>query len=221
MQVGIVGGTGPAGQALAARLAAAGISVTLGSRSAERASEITAELRARWADRDLPVTPAANEDAAGAEIVVVATPWDAAAPTAAALAERLSGKVVVSMANALARIGDEFEALVPGRGSIAAAVQAALPRSRVAGAFHHLPARSLGRIDRVLKADVLVAADDPGARSATIALVESMPGLRGVPAGSLASCAAIEAFTAVLLNVNVAHHAHAAVRLTGLPERDR
>jgi NADPH-dependent F420 reductase len=195
------------------------VPVTLGSRSAERAAEIVAPLLERWAGRDLPIGPGSNEQAAEADIVVVATPWDAAAPTAGALAERLEGKVVVSMANALARVGEEFEALVPARGSIAVAVQAALPRSRVAGAFHHLPARSLGRIDRILKADVLVAADDASARAATIELVETMPGLRGVAAGSLANCAAIEALTAVLLNVNVSHRAHTAVRLTGLPER--
>lgn len=217
--VGIIGGTGPAGQALAARLASCGLEVTVGSRSAERAAEIVAELLARWPDRSLPIEAADNAAAAGAAIAVVATPWDAAAATAAGLAAALEGKVVVSMANALARVGDEFQALVPARGSIAVEIQDRLPGSHVAGAFHHLPARGLARIDRPLDADVLVAADHAEALAATSALVESVPGLRAVPAGSLSSCGAIEAFTAVLLNVNIAHRAHAAVRLTGLPGR--
>lgn len=219
MDVGIVGGTGPAGQALAARLAASGLPVALGSRSAERAAEIVTALCQRWPDRQLTIEGVTNEDAATAGIVVIATPWDAAAATAADLAEPLAGKVVVSMANALAKVGDEFQALIPARGSIAVSLQGVLPRSRVAGAFHHLPARSLGRIDHELDADVLVVADDAGALADTIALVEAVPGLRGVAAGSLSACGAIEAMTAVLLNVNIAHRAHTSIRLTGLPDR--
>jgi hypothetical protein len=40
-----------------------------------------------------------------------------------------------------------------------------------------------------------------------------------VDAGSLSGCAAIEAFTAVLVNVNILHRAHASIRLTGLGDR--
>jgi NADPH-dependent F420 reductase len=219
MQVGIVGGTGPAGKALAARLASVGVDVTVGSRSAERGEEIAAEIASRWPALSLSLTGGSNEDAARAAMCVVATPWDAAVSTAAALSAALSGKVVISMANALARVGDEFQALVPARGSIAASLQCALPGSRVAGAFHHLPARHLAAIDRPIEADVLVCADDEDAVAATIALVEAMPGLRGVDAGSLSACGAIEAFTAVLLGVNVRHKALASLTLTGLPDR--
>ena len=41
--------------------------------------------------------------------------------------KQLSGKLVICMANALARVGNEFHALYPPRGSIAADVQAAIP----------------------------------------------------------------------------------------------
>ena len=44
MKVGILGGTGPQGRGLARRLAAAGHDVLIGSRSAERAELIAAEL---------------------------------------------------------------------------------------------------------------------------------------------------------------------------------
>jgi NADPH-dependent F420 reductase len=219
MHVGIVGGTGPAGRGLAARLAANGATVWLGSRSAERAEETVQTLLEKWPDRYLDIRGAANADAAKQELVVLATPWDAAASTAAELAAELDGKLVVSMANALARVGDEFQALVPARGSIAVAVQGVLPGSRVAGAFHHLPARGLAAIDHPLDADVLVTADDPAAIDETVAFVERIEGLRGVAAGSLSACGAIEAFTAVLLSVNVRHRSHASIRMTGLPDR--
>ena len=58
--------------------------------------------------------------------------------------DMLAGKIVVSMANALIRVGKEFQPLVPPRGSVAAHVQAAVPDSRVVAAFHHLPATELG-----------------------------------------------------------------------------
>ena len=58
------------------------------------------------------------------------------------------------MANALAKVGDEFQPLVPPRGSVAASVQAVLPQSQVAAAFHHLPARELADIDHPIDSGV-------------------------------------------------------------------
>jgi len=216
MRVGILGGTGPAGKALAARLASAGIDVVIGSRSRERGESMCQELGEKWPDRDLSLSGGENVDAANADLVVVATPWDAAATTAGTVADHLADKVVISMANALTRLGKEFVPLVPGRGSIAAGVQAAVPAARVAGAFHHLPAHSLADLDHVLESDVLICADHPDAASVTAELVAKVPGLRPVHAGSLAAAAPVEAFTAVLLQVNVRYKTRAAIRLTGL-----
>lgn len=96
-------------------------------------------------------------------------------PTAVQLAPLLSGRVVVSMANAMTRVGAEFQALLPVRGSIAATIQAAVPEARVTAAFHHLPAGRLGQLDRPIEADVLVCADDDEAGDQTVRLVESIP----------------------------------------------
>lgn len=216
MHVGIVGGTGPAGMGLALRLAAAGVQVTVGSRTAERATEKVGEALERWADRDLRIDAVQNGSAADADLVVLATPWDAAVATATGLADALAGKVVVSMANALQRVGDEFQPLIPPRGSVAESVQAALERSHVGAAFHHVPARLLGNLDQEMDSDVLVCGDRPQAIAQTEELVASIPGLRPVTAGSLSLAGAIEAFTGVLLNVNVRHKARASIKLTGL-----
>jgi NADPH-dependent F420 reductase len=216
MSIAILGGTGPAGKALAARLASIGKDVVIGSRDAERAREIASGLVERWPGRSLAIAGAENREAcADAELVVVATPWDGAAPTAEVLAAELAGKVVISMANALSKVGNELQALVPPRGSISVAVAQAAPLALVAGAFHHIPARGLANLDEELDADVLVCADDERAAVATIALVDEIPGLRGVNAGSLSGAAAIEAFTAVLININIAHKVHSSIRLTG------
>jgi NADPH-dependent F420 reductase len=218
MNVGIIGGTGPAGRALATRLAANGASVLLGSRELSRGEEIAKELRSTAA-ADLDIIGVENATAATAEIIVLATPWEGAVATARELASPLSGRVVVSMVNALAKVGNEFQALVPARGSIAASVQAVVPNSKVTAAFQHLPARELGDLAVELDADVLVCADDREAGEATATLIEIVPGLRAVQAGSLASANAVEALTAVLLNVNIKYRTHVALKLPGLPER--
>jgi len=215
MRVGILGGTGPAGRGLAVRLAAGGGEVVIGSRDAERAAGVAAGLVEAWPDRSLALTGASNEDTADSDLVVVATPWDGAVATVRPLSSALEGKVVVSMANALVKEGREFLALVPPRGSVAASIQAALPGSQVSASFHHLPASEMERLDAPLGADVLVCSDHRSATDATVALVDWIDGLRGVDAGSLSQAAPIEAFTAVLITVNIRHKVHSTVRLAG------
>ena len=215
MRVGIIGGTGPAGRALATRLSVCGPEVLIGSRAPERAAEVVAALREEWPEHTLALEGVANEEAAAADIVVLATPWEGAVATAIDLAPILEGRVLVSMVNALHRAGREFQALVPVRGSIAATLQAAVPTARVTTAFQHVPAGPLANLHESIECDVFVCGDDAGAQRATIELVEVIPGFRGVRAGSLASANAVEALTAVLVNVNVAYRGHVAIRLVG------
>jgi NADPH-dependent F420 reductase len=213
MRVGILGGTGPAGRGHAVRAASAGHDVVLGSRDADRAAEVAAALSS---SSGLTVGGVANEAAADAELVVVATPWEAVTATVRPLASSLDGRVVVSMVNALVKQGREMLAVMPPRGSMAAEVQASAPGALVTAALHHLPAASMEDLESGLEADVLVCGDDPGARTATCAFVDSMPGLRAVEVGSLAQAGAIEAFTAPCITVNIRHKVHSTVRLGGL-----
>jgi NADPH-dependent F420 reductase len=217
MQIGVLGGTGPAGSGLATRLAASGFDVVVGSRSKYRALEVVDKIVEKWSDRQLSLEAGDNHDAAAAEVVFIATPWDAAAATAKECERELKGKVVISMANALAKVGHEFQPLVPPRGSVAASVQAAVPRSLVAATMHHVPAKELGDIAHPVESDVLVCSDHPSATATTIDIVSKIPDLRAVDAGELSNAAPIEAFAAVLLQVNVKYKTRVAIRFTGLP----
>jgi len=205
--IGVLGGTGPAGRAVAARLASVGIDVTVGSRSHDRARATCDAICDEWSSRALPLVGGENTDAAAADLVIVATPWDAAPATVAGVASQLEGKVLVSMANAVVRLGDEFVPLLPPRGSVAGSIQAVAPRSMVAAALHHLPA------------DVLVCSDHPEAIAATSELISKVPGLRAINAGSLSAATAIEALTPVLLNINRHYHTRASIQLTNLEVR--
>jgi len=131
----------------------------------------------------------------------------------------LAGKIVVTMANALVRVGKEFQPLVPPRGSIAAHVQAEIPLSRVVAAFQHLPATELGRLGHEVDSDVLICSDDPVATATVSEIVAKIPGCRPLNAGTLSNALAIEAFTAVLLQLNVRYKTRVAPRLTGIPDR--
>jgi 8-hydroxy-5-deazaflavin:NADPH oxidoreductase len=216
MHVGILGGTGPAGRGLGCRMAAAGIKVTLGSREKERAQSVAAQMIESWPNRQLDVTGDENAGAAGAEVVVLGTPWEGALQTVQPLRDQLEDKVVISMVSALLKVGQSIQAIHLARGSFAATLQAALPGARIAGAFHHLPAEDLANLDEGLMADVLVCSDDAKAKETTMALIDSMEGLRGLDAGRLNQAQAIEAFTAVCIAINIRYKARTYVRMGGI-----
>jgi NADPH-dependent F420 reductase len=218
MRIGILGGTGPAGSALAARLGSIGYTVVIGSRSRYRAMESRDALVAAYPQLEGYIDSGDNPAAAGCDMVVIATPWDSAATTAQENAELLAGKVVISMANALVRVGGEFQPLVPPRGSVAAHVQAAVPNCRLVAAFHHLPAKELGHLDSPIDSDVLICSDDDAAIDIVSDVVRKIPGCRPLHAGALSNATAIEAFTAVLLQLNVRYKTRVAPKLTGIRE---
>ncbi len=214
--VGVLGGTGPAGTALAARLSSIGYNVVIGSRSSERAEEKAKEIRDAWTALNLPLRGGSNEEAATCDIVVVATPWDSAATTVREHSVALRGKVLISMANALVRVGHEFQPLVPPRGSVAAHVQVAAPDSYVVAAFHHLPAKELGHLGDPIDSDVLICSDHKAAIETVSEMVRRIPGCRPLDSGELSNATAIEAFTAVLLQLNIRYKTRAALKLNGI-----
>ena len=216
MQVGIFGGAGPAGSALGARLASVGYEVVLGSRSRERAQEVVDELAKEYPEIAQNLRGGDNQLAAKCEIVVIATPWDGAATTAQEFATDLKGKVVISMANALVRVGKEFQPLVPPRGSVAAHVQAAVPECKLVAAFHHLPAKELGHLGEPIDSDVLICSDFADATEVVSEMVSRIPGCRPLDSGELSNATAIEAFTAVLLQLNVRYKTRVAPKLNGI-----
>ena len=219
MKIGVLGGTGPLGQGLAVRLADLGHTVVLGSRDVTRSEAIVAALQEQWGDRLAGLTPGANADAAAADVVVLATVWDAAVETARELAADLDGSIVICVANGLTKSGRQFTPVLPDEGSIAAAVEAAAPGARVVAAFQHVPAAALRDLDDPLGGDVLVVGDDDDARLLVLELVDSIGNLRGLDAGGLVNAQGIETFAAALLTVNLRHKGEGTLRLDGIGQR--
>lgn len=210
MRIAIVGGTGAFGTALAKRALAAGDTVVIGSRDAERAAAAAAELGAEGAT---------NEDAVrGADLVVLATKADGALDTARALREAIGTTPVLSVASEL-RFSKQGVFPCDEATSIAERLAVELDAPVVAG-LHSLAAATLGG-DEPPEEDVLVCGDDPDAKALALELAAKVADGRALDAGPLAGARALEGLTAVIVNLNKRYKAHAGIRVTGIRIADR
>jgi 8-hydroxy-5-deazaflavin:NADPH oxidoreductase len=217
--IAVIGGTGPQGKGLAYRWARHGHRVVLGSRSAERAQETAAQITARVDGAE--VTGASNaEAAAGADVVVLAVPYDGHDDLVASLAGALAGKTVISCVNPLGFDKQGPYGLdVPG-GSAAEATAALVPAARVVGAFHHVSAVSLwGKAEFLDHEDVLVCGDDADAKAVVIELARPITSRDGVDAGRLRMARQLEPLTAVLISVNKRYKTRSGIAVSGVPGR--
>jgi 8-hydroxy-5-deazaflavin:NADPH oxidoreductase len=219
--VAVLGGTGPQGRGLARRFAAGGLPVVVGSRSAERAGAVAAELRTSigaGAARDVSLSGADNATAAArADVVVVAVPWDGHRELLVELADVLAGKVVVDCVNPLGFDKRGAYPLPVPEGSAAEQAAAVLPGATVVAAFHHVSAVLLEDPEvTAVDLDVLVLGDDRAATDLVQALASVLPGVRGVYGGRLRNAHQVEALTANLISVNRRYKVHAGIRLTDL-----
>lgn len=210
--IGILGGTGPQGRGLARRFAAAGHPVVLGSRDPTRAQAAAQELAHEQ------ISGAANQKAAGCDVVVVAVPYDGHRDLLTDLAETLAGRIVVDCVNPIGFDNrGPYPVSVPA-GSAAEEAAGILPGATVVAAFHHLSAVLLDDPDVTdLDQDVWVLGDNRDAVGVVIELANALPGVRGVYAGRLRNAGQVEALTANLIAVNRRYRTHAGIRTTGLP----
>ena len=205
MRVAIVGGTGDFGLAVARLLVRAGDYVVVGSRDADRAEE---------KGREVGAGGATNEDAVGdVDLVVLATKAEATLETAASLGEAIRLTPVLCVASELRFAPGGVLPSAEAR-SLAERTQDLLEAPVVAG-LHSLAAGKLahGAPDE----DAFVCGDDADAKSLGLELAAKLVAGRALDAGPLASARALEAMTAVIVNLNKRYKGHAGARITGLP----
>jgi 8-hydroxy-5-deazaflavin:NADPH oxidoreductase len=199
VRVGIVGGTGPFGRALARRL------VVVGSRDAARAQEAASELGA------IGLTNV--EACADADFVVLAVNADAALDTARELKQAIAATPVLSVASELAFSKDGVLPS-PEAASLAERIQSELEAPVLAG-LHSLAAASLGAGEPPDE-DAFVCGADGDAKKTALDLASHLTSGRALDAGPLASARALEGLTAVIVNLNKRYKGHAGIRVTGL-----
>lgn len=215
--VAIMGGTGPLGKGVAARLARAGVEVALGSRNPERARAAAEEVRG-WLGDDAPEVGAGGnaEVVAAADVVLVAVPYEGLEAIIEQLAEELDGRLVVSAVNPLTFDDRGPVPITVEEGSAAERIAARCPGARVVAALHSVSSRELKRLERPLDDDVPVLGDDEDAVAEVVTLLARIDGCRPVAAGPLRLSRIAEDLTCLLLSVNRRHQAHVGVRFTRL-----
>lgn len=215
MRIAVLGGTGPEGLGLAARLAQIGEAVIIGSRSAGRAQEAVAGLLPRLPCATLSGAPNAAA-AAGAEVVVLAFPYEGIDPILAECGAAFDGKVVIDTIVPLKVDGKFFGIESPVEGSAGEKIQARAPGAKVVSAFKHQSAHHLIDLDHAMEGDVLLCGNDETAKGLVVALVRRIRDLRPVDAGELRNARVFEAMTALLLNINRRHKTRASVKILGV-----
>lgn len=193
--VAIVGGTGDLGLGLAVRLAPSR-SVTIGSRDQARAAEAAAKASSISGSR---VEGATNSQAAAdADVTILAIPDLPSDDALLLLKPGVQGKLVVSPIVPMVFKDGLFTAVT---GPVSAAEKvASVLETRVAAAFHNVPAARLLEFPKPLDYDVLVGAGSREVFSEAAELVSSIPGLRPLYAGPLSASRTLESLTPTLLN---------------------
>jgi 8-hydroxy-5-deazaflavin:NADPH oxidoreductase len=207
--IAVIGGTGHLGKGIARRLAKAGHAVTIGSRAADRAEGVAAEM-------GLGIKGAANDQAAeGQDVVIVTVPYENQKATLTQIKDKVGGAIVVDTTVPLVP-PKVMRVQLPAAGSAAAEAREHLgPDVRFATAFHNVAAHILDS-DAKVDCDVLVFSDDVEARNTVVGLVGDME-LRGLSGGALVNSAAAEAITSLLIYMNKTYKADGAgIRFTSL-----
>ncbi|MGW6425096.1 NADPH-dependent F420 reductase [Nocardia sp. NPDC055053] len=223
--VAVIGGTGAQGKGLAYRFARHGHDIVLGSRVAHKAEAVAAQVTERLAEvaGAGSARGAANADAvAGADVVLLAVPYDGHDELVASLAAEgaLDGKTIISCVNPLAfdKRGAHGRVINGGEGSAAESAAELAPAATVVGAFHNVSAPALWGKDEFLDEDVIVVGDSAEGKQIAIDLAASVAGRPGIDGGKLRLARALEPLTAVLISINRKHKAHSGIRITGLGE---
>jgi NADPH-dependent F420 reductase len=219
----IIGATGALGWGLAMRLAAARQPVVIGSRSADRAEEAAGRVREVVADAD--VEGLVNEEAAQrGPIVFLTVPFRAQSENLNNLRDVLQrGQILVdcTVPTAAAVGGKATRTLGVWQGSAAQQAQEMAPEGvTVVATLHTVSAKPLADPDAELDEDILICGDRKADKARVARIVELVPGLRVVNAGTLEMARIVEQLTSLLISVNARYKTHAGIRVTGLGEAD-
>lgn len=220
--ISIIGGTGAEGSGLALRWAYSGYSVTIGSRSLDKALGKAAELNLKVPDTKPQLVGQDNLVAAkGCQIAVLTVPYNAHRETLLDLKEDLYGKILVDVTVPLMPPKVDQVHIPAGDAAGLEAQEILGPEVRVVSAFQNISAAHLQEPERDIDCDVLVCGNDTLACEEVISLVEAA-GMSGLNAGSLVNAIAIESLTPVLISLNKHYKIRdAGIRVTGITRSEK
>lgn len=219
--IAILGGTGPAGQGLALRLARAGETVIIGSRSAERARETADEVKKKAGTQAQIIGEENVAACASSDLLVLTVPFEGQAGLLKQLKPAVKpGSILVDATVPLASSvgGRASRMLGVWQGSAAQQSAEILSKDvKVVAAFQNVSADVMNGDDPV-ECDIIVCSDFPEATKVVCDLAAKVPGVRAIDGGKLENARIVESITALLIGINIRHRVHSAgIRFTGLP----
>lgn len=185
-------GTGNMARGIATRALAAGRSVELLNRDADKAATVAAELGTNVISGTVGQAPAGD-------IVVLALPFDAAKEVVTSYGAALAGKTVVDITNPVNF--ETFDSLVVAPGTSAAEEIAALTPGNVVKAFNTTFAGALiaGETEGQIL-DGFIAGDNADATAAVASLMTD-GGMRPIVVGALKRSRELEGFQFVVMTL--------------------
>ncbi len=216
MKIAVLGGTGKQGSGLAIRWIRAGHEVIIGSRTADKAERVAAELSAQLGDGTTIVGLDNAAAAAACEVAVLSVPYDSQLPILEGVKSGLTNKLLISVVVPLKppKVSHVWR---PEAGSAAEEAQRFLGEATpVVAAFQNISADHLADPNHEIDCDVLICGDRKADKEIAQRLV-SDANMRPVDAGPLVNASVVEGLTAVLIGINIRHKVKGAgVRVTGL-----
>lgn len=195
MDIAIIG-SGNVGSALARAFTRSGHHVTVTARDPEHAEKTASSTGATVADSNTTAV-------AGAEIVVLATPFSSAAVISDEIRDLVDGKILVDVSNRMSfgANGPDMDTSTSNAEELAAL----LPEAHIVKAFNTLFASN--QADPILddvQLDGFVAGDDAAAKARVLKLVASI-GLEPVDVGPLARARQLESLAFLNITLNATH----------------
>lgn len=185
----LIAGAGNMGRAIGMRLCAGRHEVRVADRRPEKAADLAAELGHGAVGLEL-------EGPGSAEVVVLATPYQASLEIARDWSARLRGKTVVDICNPV-DTSTMDDLVTPEGRSAAEEIAEAVPEAAVVKAFNTTFATRLAASGAL---DVFIAGDEEAARARVAALCED-GGLRPIQVGGLKHARTLEAFQLLHMKV--------------------
>jgi 8-hydroxy-5-deazaflavin:NADPH oxidoreductase len=194
MKIAIIG-SGNVGKALASSSVRAGHSVTMSSANPEKAAEVARSIGANAAGSNV-------EAVDGADLVIVAVPYDKLGEVFRGLGSSADGKIVVDATN---HVDLENPAEVLSALSNAEEIQKRHPKLRVVKAFNYaFASRMADPVVDGVRLDGFVAGDDQSARETVLELVEAI-GFRPIDAGPLVMARVLEGMALLNISLQIRH----------------
>ena len=213
--IGIIGGTGSEGKALAIRLASIGDEVIIGSRHESKAKAVAENITST--STKFKIQGMSNFNAAqNSELVIITVPYGSQKIVLNEIKSELYKKIVINTVVPLVFNNSKvfLESVLDGSAALEA--KRILIDSFVIAAFQTISSDQLIDLEVKIDSDVIICGDDIDAKQTVIKLINRMNGLRPIDAGSLYNSIYIENLTSLLVNINKTNKVNSAVRITGI-----